>query len=91
MISEAMQKLTNTTALTKCLCILPTLILSAHSQIINVDYKTILNDLEYYCSVSGKQIPIWNGKKMLEIRNGFLKNNPHQICKLCLDFEKINY
>ena len=34
---------------------------------------------------------IWNGKKMLEIRNGFLKNNPHQICKLCLDFEKINY
>ena len=34
---------------------------------------------------------IWNDKKMMEIRNGFKTNSPNQICKLCLDFEKINY
>ncbi len=40
------------------------LVLSAHSQIISLDYENVLKDLETYCSVSGKQIPIWNGKKI---------------------------
>tara|TARA_B100000287_G_scaffold162231_1_gene153016 strand:- start:231 stop:869 length:639 start_codon:yes stop_codon:yes gene_type:complete len=40
------------------------LILSAHSQIMNCDFGKVIGLLHEYCSVGGKQIPIWNGKKI---------------------------
>ena len=38
------------------------LILSAHSEIIQIDYEKVLEQLKKYCAVFGRQIPIWNGK-----------------------------
>ena len=40
------------------------LILSAHSQIMNCEFEKIQDLLEEHCVVGGKQIPIWNGKKI---------------------------
>ena len=40
------------------------LILSAHSEIMKCDFDKIKYCLKTYCVVSGKQIPIWNGKKI---------------------------
>ena len=40
------------------------LILSAHSEIIKLDYNDIINNLKVYSAVFGKQIPIWNGRKI---------------------------
>ena len=40
------------------------LILSAHSQIMNCEFEKIQDLLENHCVVGGKQIPIWNGKKI---------------------------
>jgi len=40
------------------------LILSAHSEIIKLDYNDIINKLKVYSAVFGKQIPIWNGRKI---------------------------
>ena len=40
------------------------LILSAHSQIMNCKFDKIKMCLDDYCVVGGKQIPIWNGKKI---------------------------
>ncbi len=40
------------------------LILSAHSQILQLNYDDIKKQLNEYCAVLGKQIPIWNGKKI---------------------------
>ena len=40
------------------------LILSAHSQIMNCDFKKIKGLLDEYCVVGGKQIPIYKGKKI---------------------------
>ena len=39
-------------------------ILSAHCIITNVDIDKIKNDLKIYKSIFGKQIPVWNGKKI---------------------------
>jgi radical SAM protein with 4Fe4S-binding SPASM domain len=33
---------------------------------------------------------IWNGKKMKKIRDGFVNNNPVDVCKICLDNQKNN-
>ena len=40
------------------------LVLSAHSQIMNCKFDKIKMCLDDYCVVGGKQIPIWNGKKI---------------------------
>ena len=40
------------------------LILSAHSQIMNCEFGKIKGLLDEYCVVGGKQIPVWNGKKI---------------------------
>jgi glycosyltransferase involved in cell wall biosynthesis len=40
------------------------LVLSAHSQIMNCEFGKIKGLLEEHCVVGGKQIPIWNGKKI---------------------------
>ena len=40
------------------------LILSAHSQITNCDWDGVKGYLDNHCVVSGRQIPIWNGKKI---------------------------
>ena len=40
------------------------LVLSAHSQIINCKFDKVKSCLDDYCVVGGKQIPIWNGKKI---------------------------
>ena len=40
------------------------LVLSAHSQIMNCKFGKIKGLLDEYCAVGGKQIPIWNGKKI---------------------------
>ncbi len=40
------------------------LVLSAHSQILQLNYDDIKKQLDGYCAVLGKQIPIWNGKKI---------------------------
>ncbi len=40
------------------------LILSAHSQIMECNFDKIKYCLKTYCVVGGKQIPIWNGKKI---------------------------
>ena len=33
---------------------------------------------------------IWNGNKMSKIREGFKKNSPNTICKICIDSQKVN-
>ncbi len=40
------------------------LVLSAHSQITECNFDKIKMCLDDYCVVGGKQIPIWNGKKI---------------------------
>ena len=40
------------------------LVLSAHAQITNIDYKQIKSDLDTYVAVFGKQTPIYKGKKI---------------------------
>ena len=40
------------------------LVLSAHSQIMNCKFGKVKSCLDTYCAVGGKQIPIWNGKKI---------------------------
>lgn len=40
------------------------LILSAHCQILEIDYNLVLNKLDSFESVFGKQIPIYRGKKI---------------------------
>tara|TARA_Y100000593_G_C4238920_1_gene301069 strand:+ start:226 stop:864 length:639 start_codon:yes stop_codon:yes gene_type:complete len=40
------------------------LVLSAHSEIIKIDYGKVLNQLKKYCTVFGKQTPIWKGKSI---------------------------
>ena len=40
------------------------LVLSAHSQITECNFDKIKSCLDKYCAVGGKQIPIWNGKKI---------------------------
>ena len=40
------------------------LVLSAHSQIMNCEFEKIQDLLKEHCVVGGKQIPIWNGKKI---------------------------
>ena len=40
------------------------LVLSAHSQIINCQFRKIKGLLDEYCVVGGKQIPIYKGKKI---------------------------
>ena len=40
------------------------LILSAHCQILEMDYNLVLNKLDSFESVFGKQIPIYRGKKI---------------------------
>ena len=53
------------------------------------------------CNTVGRNLPvgnvleqplkvIWQNKKMKEIREGFINNNPNIICKLCLENEKVN-
>ena len=54
------------------------------------------------CNTVGRNIPIgnvltdslkkiWQGKKMIDIREGFIKNKPNKVCQLCLENEKVNY
>tara|TARA_Y100000593_G_scaffold53123_1_gene99522 strand:- start:1613 stop:2251 length:639 start_codon:yes stop_codon:yes gene_type:complete len=40
------------------------LVLSAHSEMIQIDYEKVLEQLKKYCAVFGRQIPIWNGKSI---------------------------
>ena len=40
------------------------LVLSAHSQIVNCDFKKIKAALDVHCVVFGKQVPIYKGKKI---------------------------
>ena len=40
------------------------LILSAHSEIVKLNHGNIVNNLNHYGAVFGKQIPIWNGRKI---------------------------
>jgi glycosyltransferase involved in cell wall biosynthesis len=40
------------------------LVMSAHSEIISLDINKIINCLSEHCAVWGKQLPIWNGKKI---------------------------
>tara|TARA_A100001011_G_C14295477_1_gene838231 strand:+ start:1950 stop:2585 length:636 start_codon:yes stop_codon:yes gene_type:complete len=40
------------------------LVLSAHSQIMNCEFEKIQDLLKEHCVIGGKQIPIWNGKKI---------------------------
>ena len=40
------------------------LVLSAHSQIMNCEFEKIQDLFEEHCVVGGKQIPVWNGKKI---------------------------
>jgi radical SAM protein with 4Fe4S-binding SPASM domain len=53
------------------------------------------------CNTVGRNLPvgnikynslkeIWHNKIISEIREGFVNNKPNKICKLCLDYEKIN-
>ena len=48
------------------------LILSAHCQILEMDYNLVLNKLDTFESVFGKQIPIYRGKK---ITPGYIWSN----------------
>ena len=40
------------------------LILSAHSQIVKLSDENVINNLNHYGAVFGRQIPIWNGRKI---------------------------
>ena len=40
------------------------LVLSAHSQIMNCNFDKVKSCLDNHCAVGGKQIPVWNGKKI---------------------------
>ena len=40
------------------------LIISAHCVLINFDLKSTLKNLEKYKAIFGKQIPVWNGKRI---------------------------
>ena len=53
------------------------------------------------CNLVGRKTPIgniknnsiseiWNGDKMNLIRDGFINNNPNDVCKLCIDSQKVN-
>ena len=53
------------------------------------------------CNLVGRKTPIgnikdntikeiWNGKAMNEIRQGFINNNPNDVCKICIDSQKTN-
>tara|TARA_B100000035_G_C20971058_1_gene541054 strand:- start:56 stop:1102 length:1047 start_codon:yes stop_codon:yes gene_type:complete len=53
------------------------------------------------CNLVGRMSPIgnindqsiyeiWNGSKMNKIREGFKKNSPNTICKICIDSQKVN-
>ena len=53
------------------------------------------------CNLVGRKIPIgnikdnpikeiWNGTKMSELRNGFVKNNPDEVCKACIESQEVN-
>ena len=53
------------------------------------------------CNLVGRKTPIgnikdnsikqiWNGKAMTELRQGFINNNPNDICKICIDSQKTN-
>ena len=53
------------------------------------------------CNLVGRMSPIgnikdqsiyeiWNGNKMSKIREGFKKNSPNTICKICIDSQKVN-
>ena len=53
------------------------------------------------CNLVGRKIPIgnvkdnpikeiWNGPKMSELRNGFLKNKPNEVCKSCIESQETN-
>lgn len=53
------------------------------------------------CNLVGRMSPIgniknqtiheiWNGSKMKELRDGFKKNSPNTICKICIDSQKVN-
>ena len=53
------------------------------------------------CSTVGRNIPIgcihdqslkeiWQGEKIKAIRQGFVNNKPHKVCKLCLEHKKMN-
>ena len=33
---------------------------------------------------------IWNGEEMRKLREGFKKNSPNTICKICIDSQKVN-
>ena len=53
------------------------LVLSAHSQIIECHWDKIWPHLEDHCVVGGRQIPIWNGRKITPryIWSNFKKSN----------------
>lgn len=53
------------------------------------------------CNLVGRKTPIgnikdnpikeiWNGSKMTELRNGFVKNDPNEVCKSCIESQEIN-
>jgi len=48
------------------------LVLSAHTQLININFKSVKNNLEKHLAVFGKQIPIHRGKK---ITPGYIWSN----------------
>ena len=57
------------------------LVLSAHSQIMNCNFDKIKMCLDDYCVVGGKQIPIWNGKKI----------TPRYVWSNFIDKDDVNY
>ena len=57
------------------------LVLSAHSQIMNCNFDKIKMWLDDYCVVGGKQIPIWNGKKI----------TPRYVWSNFIDKDDVNY
>ena len=57
------------------------LILSAHSEIMNLNLSPILSKLEEHCVVGCKQIPIWRGRKI----------NRRYVWSNFLDHDVINY
>lgn len=53
------------------------------------------------CNLVGRMSPIgnikdnniydiWNGEEMRKLREGFKKNSPNTICKICIDSQKVN-
>ena len=53
----------------------------------DVDYKSLLS----VGNIKDNTIKqIWNGKEMTELREGFINNNPNDICKICIDSQKTN-